>query len=488
MEIKLVRGNTSFKTGALIIPIFEDLTSSSIPQDLIDSGEVAAKPLEFTLLHQAGEGGPRRILLAGAGKSGSFGPAELRKLSAAAVRFLKSKSITDAVFALSQSLSTAPYAKAAVEGAILGNFEPDQNKSDKTASKFIASFSLAVEADGSLIAGADGLEAAVEEARILAESQNAARALGNEPPNRLTPLALAAHAKKMADEFGLGCEILDRERMTQLGFGALLGVAMGSAEPPVLIILRYVPANPAAAGTAHLGLVGKAVTFDSGGISIKPADGMEQMKFDMMGGATVISAMQAIAQLKPSIPVTAVVASVENMLGARAQRPSDIVTTLSGKTVEVLNTDAEGRMILADALTYTQRLGCTHMVNAATLTGAIVVALGHTFTGVFGNDAAFLERWMVASLAEHERMWKMPIDDDFKERLKSSFADMQNIGGRYGGASIAANFLKEFADPTPWVHLDIAGTAWLEESKAWMAKGATGCPTRTFVRLAMDWK
>jgi leucyl aminopeptidase len=479
MEIKLMRAGT-LKTGALIVPIFEDEKSPSVPQDLIDSGEVAAKPLEFTLLHQSDELGPRRILLAGAGKSAAFGPTDLRKLSAAAVRFLKGKSVKDAVFSLSPSLSTAPNATAVVEGAILGNFEPDRNKSDKTSSKFVDSFTLSVEADG--------LEGAVEQGRILAEAQNVAREIGNEPPNRMTPLVLAEHAKKTADQFGLSCEVLDRERMTQLGFGALLGVAMGSAEPPVLIILRYVPETAPEAGSPHLGLVGKAVTFDSGGISIKPADGMELMKFDMMGGATVLGAMQAIAQLKPAIAVTAVVASVENMLGGRAQRPSDIVTTLSGKTVEVLNTDAEGRMILADALTYAQRLGCTHLVNAATLTGAIVVALGHSFTGVFGNDDMLLERWMNASLAEQERMWKMPIDEDFKERLKSSYADMQNIGGRYGGASIAANFLKEFADPTPWVHLDIAGTAWLEEAKPWMAKGATGCPMRTFVRLAMDWK
>jgi leucyl aminopeptidase len=480
MEIKLVPANVALKTGALIIPIFEGETSQFVPQDLSDSGEIAAKPLEFTLLHKSGEAGPRRILLAGCGKTSSFGPAEFRKVIAAAIRFLKGKAISDAAVLLPESLSTPANAAAVVESAILGNYEPDQNKSDKTSSKFIETFTLS--------ASGVGLESAAEEARILAEAQNAARTLGNEPPNKLTPLALAAHAQKMADEFGLGCEILDRERMKQLGFGALLGVAMGSAEPPALIILRYVPAGVTTATGAHLGLVGKAVTFDSGGISIKPADGMEQMKFDMMGGATIISAMQAIAQLKPSIPVTAVVACVENMLGGRAQRPSDIVTKLCGKTVEVLNTDAEGRMILADALTYTQRLGCTHMVNAATLTGAIVVALGHTFTGVFGNDEALIERWMNASVSEQERMWKMPIDEDFKDRLKSSFADMQNIGGRYGGASIAANFLKEFADPTPWVHLDIAGTAWLEESKTWMAKGATGCPTRTFVRLAMDWK
>jgi leucyl aminopeptidase len=467
----------SLKTGALIQFQFEGEKGAGIADDLIDSGEIAGKSLEFTILHQA-EGSPaRRLMIAGAGKRAEFDATALRKTVAAAVRFAKSKSIRDAVLALG-GLSTPENVAAAAEGAILGNFELDKHKSDKTGSKMLEALTLAVDSDD--------LERSAERAVILAEAQNFARMLGNEPPNVLTPTALASHAQDLAAKFGLGCEVLDRERMTQLGFGALLGVAMGSAEPPVLIVLRYVPR--AGAGTTNLGLIGKAVTFDSGGISIKPAEGMEQMKYDMMGGATVLAAMQAIAQLKPSIAVTAVIASVENMLGGRAQRPSDIVKTLSGKTVEVLNTDAEGRMILADALTYAIRLGCTHLVDAATLTGAVVVALGHTYTGVFGNDDSLRERWMKAAAAEGERMWHMPTDDDFKERLKGSFADLQNIGGRYGGASIAANFLKEFVDQTPWVHLDIAGTAWLDETKPWMTKGPTGSPVRSFARLALDWK
>lgn len=468
----------SLKTGALIQIQFEGEKTVGVAEDLIDSGEIAGKPLEFTILHKTVDSPARRLVIAGAGKRGAFDAAGLRKTVAAAVRFIKSKSIRDAVLGLSGELATEENVAAAAEGAILGNFELDKHKSDKTGSKSLEALTLAVDVDG--------LEGAAERGRILAEAQNFARMLGNEPPNVLTPNVLAQHAQAMAAEFGLGCEVLDRERMTQLGFGALLGVAMGSAEPPVLIVLRYVPAS--GASTTNLGLIGKAVTFDSGGISIKPADGMEQMKYDMMGGATVLGAMQAIAQLKPEIAVTAVIASVENMLGGRAQRPSDIVKTLSGKTVEVLNTDAEGRMILADALTYAIRLGCTHLVDAATLTGAVVVALGHTYTGVFSNDDGLRERWMKAAAGEGERMWHMPIDDDFKERLKGSFADLQNIGGRYGGASIAANFLKEFVDQTPWVHLDIAGTAWLDEAKPWMAKGPTGSPVRTFAKLALEWK
>jgi leucyl aminopeptidase len=478
MKIALTKTSPdTVNTGARIQLVFEGEKTGEVAQDLLDSGEITGKAMEFSLLHQAPGTPARRVVIAGTGKRETLDAAGIRKTIAGAVRFIKAKSVRDVVLALVGDLATPEFVSAAVEGALLGNFELDLHKSDKKASKSLDSFTVAVDREG--------LEIAAEHGRILAEAQNFARMLGNEPPNRLTPTVLAQHAAHVASQHGLGCEILDRERMTQLGFGALLGVAMGSAEPPVLIVLRYIPEK--ASSAANLGLIGKAVTFDSGGISIKPADGMESMKYDMMGGATVLGAMQAIAQLKPSIAVTAVIASVENMLGSRAQRPSDIVKTFSGKTVEVLNTDAEGRMILADALTYAKLLGCTHLVDAATLTGAVVVALGHTFTGVFSNDDALQERWMKAAKGAGERMWPMPVDDEFKEKLKSSFADLQNIGGRYGGASIAANFLKEFVDETPWVHLDIAGTAWLDDAKPWMAKGPTGSPVRTFTKLALEW-
>jgi leucyl aminopeptidase len=233
--------------------------------------------------------------------------------------------------------------------------------------------------------------------------------------------------------------------------------------------------------------VGKGVTFDTGGISIKPSENMEKMKYDMAGAAAVIGAMRAIAQLRPAIAVTALAPAVENMPGSRAQRPGDIVTTLAGKTVEVLNTDAEGRLILADALTYARRLGCTHLVNAATLTGAIVIALGHVNVGVFSNDDALRERVLAAARAAGEKMWPMPLDEDYKDQLKSAFADLPNVGNRWGGAITAAMFLKEFADTTPWVHLDIAGTAWLEEAKPHQAKGPSGVPLRTLVNLALNW-
>jgi leucyl aminopeptidase len=320
---------------------------------------------------------------------------------------------------------------------------------------------------------------------VLAESQNFARAVANEPANLLTPLAMAAVARDMAEQQGLECKVLENAELSRFGMGALLGVAQGSAEPPVLIVLRYRPQK--ASSQAHLGLVGKGVTFDSGGISIKPSADMDKMKYDMCGGAAMLGAMRAIAQLKPPLAVTAFIPCVENMPGSRAQRPGDIVTTMSGKTVEVLNTDAEGRLILADALAYARHVGCTHLVDAATLTGAIVVALGHLNVGVFSNNDALRDRVLGAARAEGERMWPMPLDEEYKEGLKSPFADLANIGTRWGGAITAAIFLKEFAEDTPWVHLDIAGTAYLEEAQPHMPKGPTGLPVRTLVRLAMEW-
>ncbi len=483
MEVSLQRQPLEkTETEALIVLAFEDRRDERLGLgELYDSGEIKGKQSEMTLLHHVPGVQAKRVLVAGAGKPDKFSPAELRKVAGAAVRHLKSKSINQAAIFLDAPYAGADYTSAAAEGAILGDFEPDRYKTDKKNNKALERFTVVV------AEGGPSLDAAVERGRVIAESQNFTRNLVNEPANRLTPMLLAEHARKMAEEFGLEYEVLDRDRMAQLGMGSLLGVAVGSAEPPVLIILRYRP-EKTPASSAHLGLVGKGVTFDTGGISIKPADGMEKMKYDMAGGAAMIGAMRAIAQLKPAIPVTALVPAVENMPGSRAQRPGDIVTSLSGKTIEVINTDAEGRLILADALTYARQLGCTHLVDAATLTGAVVVALGHINVGLFANDDALRERLMLAARAEGEKMWHMPLEDDYKEYLKSAFADLPNVGGRWGGAVTAAMFLKEFADPTPWIHLDIAGTAWLDDGKPHLAKGPTGVPLRSLVHLAMEWQ
>jgi leucyl aminopeptidase len=487
LETKLIPQTLEkVESDALAVVVFEDdppppelKSASAWFEELRTSGEFSGKPGELAVLHQPQGLRAKRLVAAGGGKRAGFDSAALRRTVASSVRALKQKGVRRLSWVLPSGYTEAD-AEASVEGALLGSFDPDVYKTSTKESKPLEAFHAIAAAD------AKGLEQAVERGRILAEAQNFTRDLANEPANRLTPLLLAEKARTMASEVGLECEVLDQDRMRQLGMGALLGVAQGSAEPPALIIVRYRPAV-ASKTNDHLGLVGKGVTFDTGGVSIKPADGMEKMKYDMSGGAAVLGAMRAIAQLKPAIPVTALVPAVENMVGGRAQRPGDIVTSLDGKTIEVLNTDAEGRLILIDAITYAKRLGCTHLVDAATLTGAIVVALGYVNIGAFTNNEELLGRVMAAAKAEGEKMWHMPLDDDYKDLLKSAFADMANIGGRWGGAISAAWFLREFAADTPWVHLDIAGTAWLDDAKPYMAKGPTGVCVRTFVKLAMSW-
>ncbi len=483
MQISISRKPVeAIDTDALIVPIFEGAREHRFGAGpLFDSGEATGKALDLTLIHHAPEVAARRVLLAGAGKRETVDTAQVRRLAGAALRFLKGKSVKNMVLALENGWATGEFVSAAVEGAILGDYEPDRYKSGEDKGKnVVESFALAAGSDS------EDLDAAAARGRLTAEAQNFARALVNEPANRLTPTRIAEAAQQMACDFQLECEILDRDRMSALGMGALLGVTQGSDEPPALIVLHYRPEKPVS--QAHLGLVGKGVTFDTGGISIKPADGMEKMKYDMAGGAAVLGAMRALAQLKPRIAVSAYMPCVENMPGGRAQRPGDIVTTMSGKTVEVINTDAEGRLILADTLTYARQQGCTHLVDAATLTGAIVVALGHHRVGLFANDNAMRDRVLHAAEMEGERMWPMPLDEDYLDYLKSPFADLPNVGGRWGGAITAAMFLKAFAGDTPWVHLDIAGTAWLDDGKPFLAKGASGLPVRTLVRLAATWK
>jgi leucyl aminopeptidase len=476
METKLLsQGLDKVEADAVVVVVFEEepapaeLKFAAQWMEGMREGEFSGKTGEMAVLHQPQGMAANRLVVAGGGKRAGFDSAALRKAAGTVVRALKEKGVKKLAWWLNGG-----DAEAVVEGAVLGNFEPDQYKTSNQG-KLLDSF---------VVVGS-GVEQAVERGRVLGESQNFTRELVNEPANRLTPMLLAERAQAMAKEAGLECEVLDQDRMRQIGMGSLLGVAQGSAEPPALIVIHYVPA--AAKTKDHLALVGKGVTFDTGGVSIKPADGMEKMKYDMAGGAAVLGAMRAIAQLRPAIRVTAFVPAVENMVGARAQRPGDIVKSLSGKTIEVLNTDAEGRLILNDAITYAKRLGCTHLVDAATLTGAIVVALGHVNIGAFTNNDALLGKVMAAAKAEGEKMWHMPLDDDYKDLLKSAFADLANIGGRWGGAISAAWFLKEFAEETPWVHLDIAGTAWLDEAKPYMAKGPSGVCVRTFAKLAMSW-
>jgi leucyl aminopeptidase len=489
MELKLVRsGASDLDADAVVVIEFEGSTRPEFAKPLAAlyaSGEIRGKRREFTLLHGLEGYKARRVLIAGAGKREKFDAAELRKLAGAAVRFLDGKGIATLVFALNDDLTAPEHVAATAEGAILGAWEPDYLKTDnEEKNEPIRSLAIATRSED------PALDAALEKGRIIAEAANLSRDIAVEPPNLLTPLILADRARRVAEACGLSFEMLDQDRMRQLGMGALLGVAQGSAAPPALIVMQYKPEKDhgTVATNGHLGLVGKGVTFDTGGISIKPAEGMEKMKYDMAGGAAVIGAMQAIALLKPPVAVTGIVPAVENMPGSRAQRPGDIVTSLSGKTIEVLNTDAEGRLILADAITYAKQLGCTHLIDVATLTGAIVVALGHTSSGVFSNDDELLARWMAASKQAGEKMWHMPLDEEYRDQLKTVYADIQNIGTRWGGACTAAMFLKEFAGDTPWVHVDVAGTAWLDDAKPFLAKGPAGVPLGSLVNLAVNWR
>ena len=448
-------------------------------KDVLASGEVTGKIFEATLLHHPAGLKAKRLLLLGGGKAKSFSAADLRKLAGASVRTLKGKSVRTFAFALPENgLASQDAARAVVEGAFVGNFEPDYYKSDRKDQQIDAITIVAKDDQHSL-------EEALRAARIVGESQNFIRDLVNEPSNRMTPTILGERAKKMAAEVGLKCEVYGADKLKELKMGAFWGVAQGSDEPPALIVLRYEPEG--AAQDVHLGLIGKGITFDTGGISIKPADGMEKMKYDMAGGATMIGTMRAIALLQPKVKVTAVICATENMPSGKAQKPGDVQIAMSGKSIEIINTDAEGRLVLADGLCYARQLGCTHLVDAATLTGAVVVALGYVNVGIFASDDPMYERFAQATQRAGENMWRLPLDDEYKEIIKSNIADMVNSGGRWGGAISAAMFLKEFAEDTPWIHLDIAGTAWMEENKPWIAKGPSGVALRSLVEFVKGW-
>ena len=492
MQITLdTKSYAAVETEALVTYLFEesdpiqgriaeiDGAAGGLLKKLATGGEINGKALEFTLIHAPAGLKAARLLLVGGGKRDAFNGATLRKLAGAALRYLKARSVKSFAFLVREGGATAETAQALAEGFITANFETDKYKTEKKNGKETESIALLGFGESEKAGGETGLATG----RIIGEAQNFARDLVNEPSNKLTPRILAEKAEAMAREAGLAVEVLDEKRIAELKMGALLSVAQGSVEPPRMIVATYTPAN-LRSGAPVIGLVGKAVTFDTGGISIKPADGMEKMKYDMAGGATMLGAIRALALLKPSVKVICVVPATENMPGGRAQKPGDIQTAMSGKTIEVLNTDAEGRLILADAITYAKQLGVTHIVDAATLTGAIVVALANINVGVFGSNQEFTDKLLASAKAAGEKMWQLPMDDEYRELIKGSFADIQNIGSGKGGGSITgAWFIREFAGDTPWIHLDIAGTAWNDDSKPWLAKGPTGVALRTLVHL-----
>jgi leucyl aminopeptidase len=450
--------------------------SQSLLQELQSAGEFSGKPYECTLIHRPPGLVAAKLLVVGAGKKEKFDNSQRRRLAGTAVRYLRSRGVCDLAWVVLGPGCESEGIETAVEGALLAEYDADPYKTEREGQHRVDRLDLVL----SNPPGAEA-EAARERARIVAEAQNFTRQLVNEPSNQMTPTLLGRQAQEMARRFGLECQVLGPEEIRALKMAAFWAVAQGSDEPPQLIVVRHAP--PGAAETPVIGLIGKGITFDTGGISIKRSENMHEMKTDMAGGATMLGVMQAIAQLKLRLRVTAVVPATENMPSGKACKPGDVITSMSGETIEILNTDAEGRLVLADALTYAKQLGCTVLIDAATLTSAVTIALGNTTTGVFGWSKEWVERVLAAAAATGEKMWALPMDEEYRDLYKSSIADLANTGGRYGGAITGAMFVGEFAGDTPWVHLDIAGTRWSNEEKPYMAKGPTGHGVRTLVQL-----
>jgi leucyl aminopeptidase len=472
----------------IIIPVAQDHEAAAasrydgaLGEDLksaLDRGEFHGKANEVYVARTPASGWRApRIVFVGGGPRAEIDVERIRRMVISAVQTARSQRRARVGWADLEpgAIETAARIETAAEAFVLANFDNGIHKSRDGDQFFIRE---------GVIFTSGSVTAAVTNGGAMGESINAARVLINEPGNYLTPRVLAEKAASLASVPGITAEILDERKIEELGMGLLLGVARGSIEPPRLLVLRYSPAGAPVNQT--LGLVGKGITFDTGGISIKPADNMDKMKDDMSGGAAVICAMSAIARLKAPVRVVAIVPMTENMPGGKAVKPGDILTSAAGKTVEIINTDAEGRLVLGDGLWYARELGATHLVDVATLTGACVVALGKTTTGLFGAPDQWVEAVRRASVRAGDRSWPMPVFDDYKDQLKSEIADFTNTGGRPGGAITAALFLKEFTGDLPWVHMDIAGTAWAEEAKPYQPKGATGVGVRTLVELALD--
>ncbi len=494
MEIKTVTGDlTGIKTGAIIVNHFEgmkrpdgdtaavDKALDGAISRLIKQGDIKGKLNEVTLLHNPGKLPASRIAVVGLGKKKELNINKVRGAIAETCRYLRGKGVTSAATGAQgagiNNIKIDDATQAVTEGALLGLYTfrryitKKENDSGEIKELMIVGQPKAT------------LTKAIARGRILAEAANWARDMVNEPGNFMTPTHMAEAAQELAEKYGLKIEVLDKEKMAELGMGGLLGVAQGSQQPPKFIILSYKGSNSDKVDAA---LVGKGITFDSGGISIKPSEKMSDMKGDMAGGASVMATLIALAWLKPAINVTALVPTTENLPSGTALKPGDIIKAMNGKTIEVLNTDAEGRLILADALSYAKKLGAKAIIDVATLTGACMVALGNICTGAFSNNQELTDKVIAAGNETGELIWQLPMYDEYKEQLKSDIADIKNIGGRYGGAITAAKFLEEFINGTPWVHLDIAGTYDTDKEKGYLVKGATGVPVRTLVNVILS--
>jgi len=491
VEIKAITGTiVEIETDAIIVSHYEgakrtegdaaaaDKALGGVITQLVKQGDIKGKLNEVNIIHSLGRLPASRVVVVGLGKKKELNTNKVRGAAAEACRYLRGKGVANiatGVIGTDAGIKTEDAVQAMTEGALLGLY---------TFRRYITRQENGFgEIKQLTIVGQEKrpIEKAIERGRIIAGAAIYARDMVNEPGNYMTPTRMAETARQVAKEYGLKVEVFDREKMKELGMGGLLGVSQGSQQPPKFIILSYKGRD---SNDIDLALVGKGLTFDSGGISIKPAEHMEDMKGDMAGGASVMGTIMAVAQLKLKINVTALVPATENMPSGSAQKPGDVIIAMNGKTIEVINTDAEGRLILADALSYAVKNGVKAIIDVATLTGACQIALGKITIGAFTNNQPLLDKVVAASKEVGEPTWQMPMFDEYKEMIKSDIADIKNTGNRYGGAITAAKFLEEFVGETPWVHLDLTASD-SDKDKGYIVKGATGAPVRTLINVVM---
>ncbi len=490
MEFSIKSSNPErARTGCVVIGVFEprQLSAAGSALDraarghlsaILKHGDMDGKAGTTLMVHHVPHIAAARVLLVGLGREREFDAGKFRQAVAKAIAALNQTGVVDAVLCLSANVKQRGAAWHAAQAAIAATdaaYRFDRMKSKREPVRGVRRVTLLVGDRSELRAG----ETALRQGVAIAHGMSLAKDLGNLPGNVCTPAYLADAARTLARQHKLGVQVLERKDMEKLGMGSLLSVARGSVEPPKLIVLKY---NGGPRGQKPYALVGKGVTFDTGGISLKPGADMDFMKFDMCGAASVLGTLKAVAELKLPINVVGIVPATENMPGGAATKPGDIVTSMSGQTVEILNTDAEGRLILCDALTYAERFEPQAVVDIATLTGACVIALGHVASGLFANDDALAGELLAAGQTTHDRAWHLPLWDDYQEQLKSNFADFANIGGRPAGSVTAACFLARFTRKFKWAHLDIAGVAW----KSGAAKGATGRPVPLLTQYLID--
>jgi leucyl aminopeptidase len=494
LEIKVIVGDLAqIEADAIVVNLFEgveqpggataavDKALDGAISSLISRGEIKGKFGEVSIVHTFGKLPAGIVAVAGLGKRQDFNVDKIRRVAGEFCRALRKLNCHKIATILHGAgiggIELEASTEAIAEGAPLGLYSFTKYK--KPEYEDIQEILIVVREKEKVPI----LKSAIDKGKLVAEATNMARDMVNEPANYMTPTQMAEAAKGIAGKYNLEFKVFDREDMEAMGMGALLGVAKGSNQPPKLITLAY---KGDERSEKAIGFLGKGITFDSGGISIKASEGMDEMKDDMAGAAAVMTAVGAIAQLKPKINVTAIIPATENLPSGTALKPGDVLKAMNGKTIEVISTDAEGRLILADALGYAQKLGLSPLIDLATLTGACRVALGTLYSGLFGNDQDLVDKVLKAAERTGERMWQMPMPEEYKEQNKSEIADVKNTGNRYGGAITAALFLAEFVANIPWVHIDIAGTAFSAKESGYVVKGATGVGVRILVELALS--